>query len=166
MTTTKPNIFVLDSTVFIGLDFPFLQEWKNAIFFTTSTVASELKDIRSKMNFDILRQSGNLRLNDPDPELLNEIERRIEKFDPKTSLSFIDIEVLVLTLQLKGTLITNDLLLQNAASHLGVPIRVISGKKIVQTRKWVLKCESCGTMIDKKEIACFHCGGRLKRVPK
>ena len=67
MTTTKPNIFVLDSTVFIGLDFPFLQEWKNAIFFTTSTVVSELKDIRSKMNYDILRQSGNLRLNDPYP---------------------------------------------------------------------------------------------------
>jgi len=166
VTTTKPNIFVLDSTVFIGLDFPFLQEWKNAIFFTTSMVVSELKDIRSKMNYDILRQSGNLRLNDPYPELLNEIKGRIEKFDPKTILSLIDIEVLVLTLQLKGTLITNDLLLQNAASHLNVPIRVVSGKKIVQTRKWALKCESCGTKADKREIACLHCGGRLKRVPK
>jgi rRNA maturation endonuclease Nob1 len=164
VTSLNPDTFILDTTAFIGLDFPVLQTWQNAIFFTTYTVASELKDIRSKMNLDILKQSGKLNIYSPDQKLFDETSKKIDMVDPQSSLSAVDIEILVLSLQLKGTLITNDLALQNMASNLNVPTRVVSGKKIDRVRKWALRCKNCGKLSDMKGINCPECGGRLKRI--
>lgn len=164
MTSTKSNTFILDTTAFIGLDFPILQTWQNALFYTTSTVASELKDIRSKMNLDILIQSGKLKIDSPNQGLFKEIKKKIARVDPQSSLSDVDMDILVLSLQLKGTLITNDLALQNMAYNLSIPTRVISGKKISQIRKWVLRCKNCGKRADINEKQCSECGGPLRRV--
>ncbi len=164
MTSIKLNTFILDTTAFIGLDFPVLQTWQNALFFTTSTVVSELKDIRSKMNLDILIQSGKLKIDSTNQELFKEIKKRIKKIDPQTSLSAVDMDILVLSQQLKGTLITNDLALQNIAYSLNIPTRIISGKKINQVRKWVLKCKNCGKKSDAEEKQCSECGGSFRRV--
>ncbi|UCG89989.1 MAG: hypothetical protein JSU57_05875 [Candidatus Heimdallarchaeota archaeon] len=161
----KPEIFVLDSTAFIGLDFPQLQSNPNSLFYTTVNVVSELKNFRSRMNLDILKHSGRLQFGTPEITLLKELKGRIQVFDPQTTLSPIDIEVLALTVQLKGTLVSNDLSLQNAALHFKIPIKIISGKKITYLREWQLKCSSCGEIIKDLLRICPNCGGFLKRVP-
>lgn len=165
VNSLKPNIFVLDATAFIGLDFPILQTIPNVIFFTTLSVVSELKDFRSRMNMDVLKHSGLLQFNVPQNKLLQELKKRIQVIDPQTTLSPADIDVLALTLQLKGTLISNDLSLQNAALHFEIPIKVISGRKITYPRKWQLKCTSCGKFEKETLQICASCGGILKRVP-
>ncbi|MFX1285154.1 MAG: NOB1 family endonuclease [Promethearchaeota archaeon] len=161
----KPDIFVLDATAFIGLDFPQLQKNPESNFFTTLSVVSELKNFRSRMNLDILKHSGRLQFGIPESNLLKKLKRRIEAIDPQTTLSSTDIEVLALAVQIKGTLISNDLSLQNAALHFKIPIKVISGKKITFLREWQLKCTGCGKIVKDLQQICPICGGFLKRVP-
>lgn len=160
----KPNRFVLDATAFIGLDFPQLQMIPNSKFYTSLKVESELKDFRSRTNLDILKHSGRLQICNPKENLLKDIKRRIQAVDPQTSLSSVDLGILTLALELKGTLISNDLHLQNAALYLNIPIKVISGKKITSLREWQLKCMSCGKIEEKETGICPSCGGDMKRV--
>ena len=156
-------ILVLDATAFIGLDFPRLLSI-NSSFFTTQGVVSELKDSRSQMNLDVLKYSDRLKFSVPQDCLIEEVKKRIQLIDQQTPLSQVDIEVLALALQVNGTLITNDLSLQNAALHLNIPIKVISGKKITRLHKWQLKCKSCGEVILNEMKVCPSCGGTLNRV--
>ncbi|MFX1507994.1 MAG: NOB1 family endonuclease [Promethearchaeota archaeon] len=156
-------VLVLDATAFIGLDFPKLLSTSGS-FFTTRGVASELKDSRSKMNLDVLKYSDRLRFSAPQDKLIEEVKKRIHLIDQQTPLSQVDIEVLALALQVNGTLVSNDLSLQNAALHLNIPIKVISGKKITHLRKWQLKCNSCSKVITDDVEVCPFCGGTLNRV--
>lgn len=162
----ESKILVLDATAFIRMDFPQLQTMNNTVFFTTQSVASELKDSRSRMNLDILKYSNRLKFSSPRNKLIKELEKRIQLVDPQTTLSHVDIEVLALAHQLKGVLVSNDLSLQNVALHLNIPVKVISGKKISQLRKWLLKCKNCGNKTEEAVEICPTCGGILKRVLK
>lgn len=155
---------MLDTTAFIGLDFPQLQLIPDVIFFSSLSVELELKDFRSRMNMDILKNTGRLQFGTPEKKILNELKKRIQMIDPQTPLSPVDFDVLALTYELNGTLISNDMNLQNAALHLKIPIRVISGKKITHPRKWQLKCTSCGKIEETALQTCAFCGGNLKRV--
>lgn len=157
---------MLDATAFIGLDFPLLQLIPDVDFFTTLSVELELKDFRSRMNIDILKNTGRLQFGTPEKNILNELKKQIQVIDPQTPLSPVDLDILAVTYQLNGTLISNDMNLQNAAVHLKIPIRVISGKKITHPRKWQLKCTSCGKIGETASQTCAFCGGNLKRVTK
>jgi rRNA maturation endonuclease Nob1 len=167
VTLSECKIFILDSTAFIRLDFPKLidsQTFKNASFFSTTSISFELKDFRSRMNIEILKESKRLKLITPQTELLEKIKMKISRIDPNTTLSTIDIEILALSQQLGGTIISNDLNLQNAAAHLKIPFKILTGKKITHLRKWKLKCYSCGRSVKNDSQLCPHCGGRLKKV--
>ncbi|MFX0049828.1 MAG: NOB1 family endonuclease [Candidatus Hermodarchaeota archaeon] len=166
VTPSDQNIYVLDATAFIGLNFPILMEPKtfpNASFFTTPSVASELKDFRSKMNLEAMKESGLLQFNTPIPEIQHKITNKIKMIDPQSTLSRVDIDILTITLQLKGILITNDFTIQNMAHFLKIPIKSIDGKKITNLRMWQLKCKSCGKNAEIYFQTCPHCGGQLKR---
>lgn len=162
--TLETNTWILDATAFIRMDFSQLQATPNVLFFTTQSVGLELKDFRSRMNLDSLRYSGRLKFSNPQDKIIQELKKQIQKVDPQTTLSSTDIEVLALAIQLKGTLISNDLNLQNAAYHFKIPIKVLSGKKIVSPRKWQLKCQGCGKLSNDTFQICPNCGGSLKRV--
>ncbi|MFX0182960.1 MAG: NOB1 family endonuclease [Candidatus Hodarchaeota archaeon] len=161
---TSPELFILDATAFIGLEFPLLMDSKafpNAVFFTTFSVASELKDFRSRMNLESLKQSGLLQLNIPQTEILLDITKKIQEIDPHSPLSSVDMDILALALELGGTLISNDFTIQNAAYYLKIPIKTLNGKKIENLRIWQLKCKGCGKKIETYVQACPHCGGQM-----
>ncbi|MHA2304472.1 MAG: NOB1 family endonuclease [Candidatus Hodarchaeales archaeon] len=164
MASIKTKKMILDATAFIGLDFPKLLNFDDVIFYTTEGVVAELKDFRSRMNLEVLQQTGNVQIQTPNPELRILIEKEINKIDPHTSLSSTDIDVLVLAQQLEGTLLTNDLTLQNIGFHLNIAINVISGKKVTHLHQWGLICRSCGKKIKNNLTNCPECGGRIKRV--
>lgn len=166
MTENQQNRIVLDSTAFIKLEFPVLLDSKifpKASFFTTSNVISELKDFKSRMNLDIAIQSSRLQIIEPSPEILSKVVNLSQRKDPRTPLSHTDISILALTLQLKGTLISDDFALQNAATHLQVPIKTLSGRKITHLKEWKLKCKSCGKFFTFSRQDCPNCGGQLIR---
>ena len=160
--------YVLDSTAFIRLDFPKILQLENSSFYTTTSVISELKDFHSKSNMDVLFQTGRLRIEDPDITNLKKIKHKIAEFDPFTTLSQTDIDILALAYLKNAQIITNDLNLQNIATNIGIPFFIITGKQIDTLVSWKLKCLSCKTSITEPDsFECPLCGGKLKkfRIP-
>jgi UPF0271 protein len=91
------------------------------------------------------------------------MKRRLGKIDPIRKLSHADIEILTLTWEKDGILITNDLAIQNAAQQFKIKTDVVSGKKIKYTRKGILKCTSCSRTYKFLTDTCPDCGGKLKQ---
>ncbi len=156
--------YILDSTAFIRLDFPILQNMENSTFITTPSVKGELKDFRSRMNLDTMMHSNRISLISPDPKKTKAMIEKLKTIDPIRKLSHTDIDILTLAWEEKGILITNDLAIQNAALQFGIETKVISGKKIQYTRKGILKCTSCNKTYKIMIDSCPRCGGNLKQV--
>ena len=157
------QIHVLDSTVFIGMDFPILQTINVKKFLTTHSVIEELKDFRSKMNLDVMRQTNKLEVISPSPREINLFSEKIHNLDPNIRLSETDIQVLTLTWNIKGVVVTNDLAMQNIAQQMNIPIRVISGKLVKDVRRSYLQCKSCKKTFRVSSQQCPDCGGVLKQ---
>jgi len=156
--------YVLDATVFIGYDFQMLQKLENSQFYTTPSIFNELKDFKSRMNFEILQETKQIIISHPDHKDLIIIHKKIEKIDPNTLLSSSDIEILALSWKIGATLITNDYRLQNLAILLNIAINTLSGKKITEIVKWYLKCRNCGQIEKNNTDFCSNCNGELKRI--
>ncbi|MHA1443277.1 MAG: NOB1 family endonuclease [Candidatus Hodarchaeales archaeon] len=164
MNNIKRETFILDSTAFIRLDFPRIQTIEESTFLTTYSVREELKDFRSRMNLDTMLHSNRLTLISPDPNNIKAMTERLKRVDPIRKLSLTDIEILTLTLEENGVLITNDFAIQNAAHQFKIKTQVVSGKKIKYTRKGMLKCTSCNKKFKLQTDSCPDCGGKLKQV--
>jgi len=164
LNNIKRETFILDSTAFIRLDFPRLQTIEESTFLTTYSVKEELKDFRSRMNLDSMLHSNRLTLVSPDPNNIKAMTERLKRVDPIRKLSLTDIEILTLTLEENGVLITNDFAIQNAAHQFKIKTQVVSGKKIKYTRKGMLKCTSCNKKFKLQTDSCPDCGGKLKQV--
>jgi UPF0271 protein len=154
---------VLDTTAFIGLDFPILQTLEVSKFLTANSVIEELKDFRSKMNLEVIQQTKKLEISSPNSQELEILVNKIRNLDPNTNLSNTDICVLALTRQVKGVLVTNDLAMQNVAKLMNIPIRVLGGRKIKEIRRSHLRCMSCKRTFQVSNQQCPVCGGELKR---
>jgi len=164
LNNIKRETFILDSTAFIRLDFPRIQTIEESTFLTTYSVREELKDFRSRMNLDTMLHSNRLTLISPDPNNIKAMTERLKRVDPIRKLSLTDIEILTLTLEENGVLITNDFAIQNAAHQFKIKTQVVSGKKIKYTRKGMLKCTSCNKKFKLQTDSCPDCGGKLKQV--
>ncbi len=159
-----PLKFVLDSSAFIGLDFPALLDVQNVVFYTLPSVIKELKDFRSKSNYDLLKEIKDLFVIVPESETLNKLKLTLKKIDPNQKLSSTDVEVLSLTKELGGTLVSSDLALQNIGALLDIKINNISGKKIKNQRVEKLRCTSCQKIFHRHYKECPDCGGSLKGI--
>jgi UPF0271 protein len=145
------------------MDFPILQTLKVKKFLTAHSVIDELIDFRSKMNFDVLRQSTKLEVTSPNPQEFKKFSEKIYSLDPNTRLSDTDIQVLAIAWQVKGVVLTNDLAMQNIARQMNITTRVISGKEVKEVRKSRLQCKSCKKIFRISSQQCPDCGGVLKQ---
>jgi rRNA maturation endonuclease Nob1 len=114
------------------------------------------------MNLDILIQSKRIQLQSPSLKRVIEVSKKLETIDPNHKLSQTDIEVLTLAWEKKGTLVTNDFILQNSAAHLEIPTRVFSGRKINRIKKGYLRCRGCKSIFHSTFETCPSCGSELK----
>jgi UPF0271 protein len=160
----KPIKLILDASAFIGIEFPALLEYQNAIFYTTPSVVKELKDFRSKSNLEVMIEIKDLSIVIPESKTLSNLKHTLKSLDPDQRLSPTDSDVLSLTKDLGGILVSGDLALQNIASLLGIKINNISGKMIKNQRIGKLKCTSCWKIFRKWYSECPECGGSLKGV--
>ena len=106
---SKNAYLILDTTVFIRLDFPQLietTEFSNVRFKTVPSILPELKDFRSKTNFNLMKDSGLLEIHEPEFKILQKITQAIKSIEPLTSLSPVDIDILALATELDGTLMS------------------------------------------------------------
>ena len=131
--------------------------------FTTPSVCDELKDIRSKGNYEKLCADG-LRVASPGPESRDKVAIAAEKTRDAGVISKTDTDLLALALELGAVLYTDDFAIQNIASVLKVqtiPINQRKAKRIL----WKYRCSGCGRYFD-YDGECQVCGAVIKRKLK
>jgi UPF0271 protein len=128
--------------------------------YTTWSVASELKDIGSKIRFDLLKEAGLTVIDPGAPDLSRAREASIAAGEQET-LSGTDIDVLALAVQLGAAVVTDDYAIQNVARRLGVTVIPILQKKTSGIR-WQFRCTGCGKYAQGPGD-CPICGAPVKR---
>jgi len=148
---------VLDATVFFT-DYPVSGEC-----YTTPSVVSELKDLKSKCRFDLLTEAG-LRVCSPESSELERVRAAAEKSGDKTVISATDCDVLALARQLAATLLTDDFAVQNVAARLGIAVQPVQ-QRAAKPIRWKYRCSGCGKYFS-TDGECPVCGARIKRKLK
>ena len=80
-------------------------------------------------------------------------------------LSKVDMDILALGYECKGTIITDDFAIQNVALALEVKFLSCSGKVISEKRAWRYKCTACNHKEKVKLKNCSVCGNEeIRRI--
>ena len=119
---------------------------------TVPAVEAEMRDIRTKSLFAIFET----RVVGPSAQVLKIAERAATETGDIRSLSTTDLDVLALALEYKAVLATDDYAMQNVALHLGLKIEPIGQPRIKKMRKYVQRCQGCGSRFEGE--ACPDCG--------
>jgi UPF0271 protein len=148
---------VLDASVFFSDIMP------DGELYTTPSVFDELKDIRSKGNFEKFSAAG-LRVVSPGNGSLGRVRDAAVITRDASVISGTDQELLALALDLRATLYTDDFAIQNVATVLGVPTHPITQRKAKRVF-WKYRCSGCGKYYD-HDGECLICGAAIKRKLK
>jgi len=128
--------------------------------YTTPLVVAELKDLRSKVRFDLLCESG-LRVQEPGRETRARVREAATRCGEGEALSETDLEVLALSLELQAGIVTDDYALQNAAYRMGIPVIPLH-QKGARRFTWQYRCSGCGRF-SAAPGECPVCGAPIKR---
>ncbi len=150
-------ISILDSSVFFS-DFP-----PEFPAYTTHSVVAELIDLRSKCRYEAFLVSG-LIVMQPGPEFSGRVQEAAARTGDASVLSITDFDLLMLALELNGTIITDDFAVQNVARKLGIMTMPIH-QRSARARVWKFRCSGCGRYFPKTG-ECPVCGSLIKRKLK
>lgn len=131
--------------------------------FTTPSVVDELKDIRSKGNFERWCALG-LRVMSPGRDALGRVAAAAATSRDAGVISATDAELLALALELGAVLSTDDFAIQNVALVLGVRIMPVQQRRAKRIH-WKYRCSGCGKYSD-HDGECLICGAAIKRKLK
>jgi UPF0271 protein len=148
---------ILDASVFFSELHP------EGELFTTPSVCDELKDIRSKGNFEKLSASG-LRGISPGQASIERVTAAAKTSRDAGVISPTDTDLLAVTLELEGILYTDDFAIQNVATVLGVKTHPIAQRKARRVH-WKYRCAGCGRYYD-HDGECPVCGAMVRRKLK
>lgn len=148
---------VLDASLFFSEIRP------DGELYTTPSVCDELRDIRSKGNFEKLSAAG-LRVVSPGSGSLERVRAAAITTRDAGVISGTDRELLALALDLGAELYTDDFAIQNVAIVLGVQTHPIAQRKAARMF-WKYRCSGCGKYYD-HDGECPVCGAAIKRKLK
>ena len=148
---------VLDASVFFS-------DWHpEGDLFTTPSVCDELRDIRSRGNYEKLCAEG-LTIVSPARECKEAVTAAAITSRDIGVISDTDRDLLALARELGAVLYTDDFAIQNVAIILGVKICPISQRSAKQVL-WKYRCTGCGRYFDHAGD-CPVCGAVVKRKLK
>ena len=150
-------MYVLDATAFIEG----YQVDDGAPTATIPRVRDELKDA-SAYRFDAMEGSG-MHIQIPGDPALDRVRTVARNTGDLDVLSETDVRLLAATLELDGTLVTDDYAIQNVAEALDLGVDVISQEGIAEQRDWHFQCQGCGREFDDHRERCPICGSPLSR---
>lgn len=148
---------VLDASFFFG-EFP-----AEGNLVTVPAVLGELRDIRSKGNFEKWCARG-LTVRSPTEESRKRVISTAESTKDLAIISATDLDLLALALDLGADLHTDDFAIQNIALALGVKIVPILQRRARRVH-WKYRCSGCGRYAD-HDGECPICGAAIKRKLK
>ena len=148
---------VLDASIF------FSEFSVDGEVFTSPSVCDELKDIRSKGNFERWCAAW-LKVVSPGRPALDRVAAAAAKSRDTGIISATDADLLALALELDAVIYTDDFAIQNVASVLGLTTHPIQQRKAKRVF-WKYRCSGCGRYFD-HDGECLICGAAIKRKLK
>jgi len=161
----KKQLFIIDtSAILAGKPLNFDGE----IMVTTPLVSEEFKPGgKDYRNFQFLKEKG-LLVKLPSKESINKIKKSAEQTGDIDRLSYADIEILALALDVnkeknnEAVILTDDYSIQNVASNLNIKFQSIFQRGITKKFKWLYRCPGCGKQFKESIKICPICGTETK----
>ncbi|MHB8585025.1 MAG: NOB1 family endonuclease [Thermoplasmatota archaeon] len=118
---------------------------------------------RDRRALDYLLEAG-LRLMSPSVESTRRAEEAAARTGDDRKLSDVDLDVISIAIDVKGTIRTDDYSIQNVASVLLIPFQGIAQKGIQEVWEWVHRCRGCGRIYKENTKECAVCGSEVRAV--
>ena len=131
--------------------------------FTPPSVVDEIADLRSRCRLEALLAAG-LSVVSPSPGTVRRVTEAASETGDVTRLSPADTDLLALSLDLGGVIVTDDYAVQNVAQSLGLKVKSIL-QRAARPRRWKYRCTGCGRRYSAPGT-CTVCGSPLKRSLK
>lgn len=148
-------MYVLDASAFIN------EYHTTEPTATVPSVREELQD-ESAYRYDAMEGSG-MHIQIPEEGTVERVRRAAQQTGDLEVLSETDIRLIAATLELGGTVVTDDYAMQNVADHLDVAVEMIAQEGISEQRDWQFQCQGCGREFDEHKERCPICGADLAR---
>ncbi|MHA1717917.1 MAG: NOB1 family endonuclease [Promethearchaeota archaeon] len=174
-TFKSTDFVILDNTAFVSALNPnqIAQQNPDIQFFITSSVYDEaLSNPRSSRIIEVAESQNILKIMDPMPESLEQVDRAAKETGDIAALSKTDRELIALYLDLineypeqKGLIFSDDYSVQNTCSLLKIPFFSYQKRGIKKNIRWQIYCPNCFRIFPPDLLGekCDHCGATLKR---
>jgi UPF0271 protein len=157
----KKQVFIIDtSAILSGKPIRF----NHVKIVTTPAVSDELKPGgRDFRTFELLKETG-LGIYAPSQETINHVKKTAKETGDDTRLSFADIEIVALAIDInkepdqEAIILTDDYSIQNVASTLHIQFQAFSQNGITKKFKWVSRCPGCKKQFNEITKICPICG--------
>ena len=147
-------MIVLDSSAFFSMDG--LPEEEHVCPPGVIKELEKYKDPRLSLWGDMIRVS------DCSAESMDRVKEAATKSGDIGRLSPVDMTVIALALDVKGTIWSDDYSIQNVARILGLGFKPIGMKGIQKVVKWNYQCIGCHKWYKEKMSECPICGSPMK----
>lgn len=151
-------MFILDTCAFLT------QKHPTGEFVTVPGIKTEIVNRQSRQYFENMLAT-HLKVMKAQKDSYDVINKEAKETGDYDVLSKVDIDILALGYECKGTIITDDFAIQNVALALEVKFLSCSGKVISEKRAWRYKCTACNHKEKVKLKNCSVCGNEeIRRI--
>jgi len=136
----------------------------NEILYAPTSVVDEFQPGgRSRRHLEYLLEAG-LRVIDPKPASVVEIEEAASQTGDGSKLSTADVAVLALAKELSACVLTDDYRMQNVAASIKIPFQPLLQEGIKEVLRWAYRCRGCGKQYETAAPECDVCGSEVRQV--
>ena len=151
-------MFILDTCAFLT------QKHPTGEFATVPGIKSEIVNRQSRQYFENMLAT-HLKIMKAQKNSYDVVNKEAKETGDYDVLSKVDMDILALGYECKGTIITDDFAIQNVALALEVKFLSCSGKVISEKRAWRYKCTACNHKEKVKLKNCSVCGNEeIRRI--
>ena len=151
-------MFILDTCAFLT------QKHPTGEFVTVPGIKSEIINRQSRQYFENMLAT-HLKVMKAQKNSYDAVNKEAKETGDYDVLSKVDIDILALGYECKGTIITDDFAIQNVALALELKFLSCSGKVISEKRAWRYKCTACNHKEKVKLKNCSVCGNdEIRRI--
>ena len=151
-------MFILDTCAFLT------QKHPTGEFATVPGIKSEIVNRQSRQYFENMLAT-HLKVMKAQKNSYDVVNKEAKETGDYDVLSKVDMDILALGYECKGTIITDDFAIQNVALALEVKFLSCSGKVISEKRVWRYKCTACNHKEKMKLKNCSVCGNEeIRRI--
>ena len=151
-------MFILDTCAFLT------QKHPTGEFVTVPGIKTEIVNRQSRQYFENMLAT-HLKVMKAQKDSYDVINKEAKETGDYDVLSKVDMDILALGYECKGTIITDDFAIQNVALALELKFLSCSGKVITEKRAWRYKCTACNHKEKMKLKNCSVCGNEeIRRI--